>query len=94
MQKIIAILVASAALASPIAAQKPSEPVTTIIIDTRDVCYMGKLADAERDKANRKARQLKRDLEAQGKTVRIVKVDGTIRMASFGNGPNVHVPGC
>lgn len=86
-------LAASALIALPALAAEPA-PVTTIIVDTTAQCYTGKLADALRDKAERKANRIARELRAQGKTVRIVKVDGTIRMASFANGPAVHVAGC
>lgn len=92
--KFIATIAASLALASAAVAQEADRPVTTIIIDTREICYTGKYADAQRDKANRKANQIARQLRREGKEARIVKLDGRIRMASFGNGPNVYVAAC
>lgn len=80
-------------LALAAAAATPTPAVVTIIVDTSDVCYSGRIADAKRERAQRQARKLERELKAQGKAVRIVHKRGWIPMTT----PDqilVQRPGC
>lgn len=86
------LAIAAATVAVPAMASDAN--VTTVVVDTRAQCYTGKIADALRDKAQRKANKIVRELRAEGKTVRVIKLDGRIQMASFANGPVVTVAGC
>ena len=69
------------------------QPVTTIVLDQRDQCGIGRVAYDRRAQSKRKANEIKRELEAQGRKVRIVtllpgmKLDGT-------PGPVVMNPAC
>lgn len=92
----LAAVLTSLGLATPVLAEKPDmqgKEMVTIVIDTSDQCYMGKIADFYRNKAERRARDKKRELEAQGKQVRIVRKEGTIAYHN-GRSPAIHMPGC
>lgn len=69
------------------------QAVTTIILDQREQCGIGRVAYDQRAQSERKARELKRELEAQGRKVRIVKLHPGTKLGDV-PGPLVMNPAC
>ena len=94
---ILTALLASAALAAaPVPAEEsPSAPkrVTTIILDQRDQCGIGRVVYDQRAQRRRKAEALKRELEAQGREVRIITLHPGTKLDGD-PGPLVMNPAC
>lgn len=87
----INFLIAVAIASTPISAQKPNE--VTIVVDMTAQCHMGRIADDKNAIAKRQAKNLARELRAQGKSVRIVNAYGTHRI-SASHQIDVRAPSC
>jgi transposase len=79
--------------AAPVALAPDPRPITTIIIDQRTQCGIGRIAYDQRAKSVRTARQLKQSLEARGKRVRLVTLRPGVVLDHV-PGPLVINPAC
>lgn len=60
------------------------QDATTIIIDQREHCGVGRVAEFYQKRAEREAREIRRKLEAEGKTVRVVKAYPGTKLGEYG----------
>lgn len=91
MFQFLATAVAATLVATPASAPAPNE--VTIVVDMRAQCYMGRIADGRNAAAERQAREVARELKAQGKSVKIVRAYGTVR-TSAPHQIDVRAPSC
>ena len=86
-------MILAALLASAVAHAPSARPVTTIILDQRDQCGIGRAAYNQRAQRRRKAEAIKREREARGETVRIVTIQPGVQLGGS-PGPVVLNPAC
>ena len=79
--------------AAPVALAPAPRPVFTIIIDQREHCGIGRIAEFYKARADREARETKARLKAEGKDVRIVRLMPGMEIGRF-KGAKIMNPAC